>query len=64
MTWSEFEDSKPAGMTHEEYMKRLPRKVLFAFALHMRTYRSDHAEYGHIYVLLDEQVPETPVKEY
>lgn len=62
MTWSEFEDNKPVGMTDESFLRSLSADQLTLFAAHMREFRPDRVEYGHIHAILDELVPVAPVK--
>lgn len=56
MTYAEFEESKPPGMTDEEYVRSLPQPVLLSLAIDMRLTRYTD-EYKHILDILDVLVP-------
>lgn len=57
MTYQDFENAKPPGMTDENYLRGLPMEVLVRFAAHMRLTRNS-SEYKHILDILEALVPQ------
>lgn len=57
MTYMEFENTKPQGVTDEEYLRSLPMEVLVVFAVDMRLHRNS-LEYRYILDILDVLVPQ------